>query len=104
MIGNFFFGLVFIYAVRSQYFAVHQDAGIPVEMSGRVSGIASALGYTPDLFMYTLVGSWMDQYGAAGFKMTWGYAVAAAGVCIVLSLVLSRVIRSKANAAENGAA
>lgn len=104
VIGNFFFGLVFIYAVRSQYFAVHQDAGIPVEMSGRVSGIASALGYTPDLFMYTLVGSWMDQYGAAGFKMTWGYAVAAAGVCIVLSLVLSRVIRSKANAAENGAA
>lgn len=97
VIGNFFFGLVFIYAVRSQYFAVHQDAGIPMELSGRVSGIASALGYMPDLFMYTLVGSWMDAYGATGFKMTWAYAVVAAGLCIVLSLILSRVVRKNPN-------
>ena len=71
VIVNFVLGLIFIYAVRSQYFAIHDDAGIPMSLSGRVSGIASALGYAPDLFMYTLVGSWMDKYGAAGFKMTW---------------------------------
>ena len=51
VIGNFFFGLIFIYAVRSQYFAVHQDADIPLSLSGRVSGISSALGYLPDVFM-----------------------------------------------------
>ncbi|MGI6056995.1 MAG: MFS transporter [Bilifractor sp.] len=95
VIVNFFFGLVFIYAVRSQYFAVHQDAGIPMELSGRVSGIASALGYLPDLFMYTLVGGWMDTYGADGFKMTWGYAIAAALLCIVFCVILSRIIRKK---------
>ncbi|MFQ8898201.1 MAG: MFS transporter [[Clostridium] scindens] len=49
VVANFFVGLFFIYAVRSQYFAVHDDAGIPLNMSGRVSGIASCLGYTPDI-------------------------------------------------------
>ena len=93
VIVNFIMGLIFIYAVRSQYFAIHDDAGIPMALSGRVSGITSALGYTPDLFMYTLVGSWMDKYGAAGFKMTWAYAVVAAVLCVILSVVLSKVIK-----------
>ena len=97
IIVNFVLGLVFIYAVRSQYFAIHDDAGIPMELSGRVSGIASAIGYAPDLFMYTLVGSWMDQYGAAGFKMTWAYAAVAAILCVVLSAVLARAIKKNSN-------
>ena len=93
IVVNFFLGLIFIYAVRSQYFAIHEDAGIPMELSGRVSGIAPALGYLPDMFMYTLVGSWMDQYGAAGFKMTWAYAMVAAVLCVLFSLVLGRIIK-----------
>ena len=90
---NFVMGLIFIYAVRSQYFAIHDDAGIPMELSGRVSGIASMIGYMPDLFMYTLVGSWMDKYGAGGFKMTWAYAMVAAVLCVGLSVVLSRILK-----------
>ena len=95
VIANFFIGLIFIYAVRSQYFAVHQDAGIPLELSGRVSGISSALGYMPDMFMYTLVGSWMDNYGRTGYNMTWAYAMAAAALCIVLSFILSKVVKKE---------
>lgn len=95
VIINFFFGLVFIYAVRSQYFAVHADAGIPESMSGRVSGIASTLGYMPDVFMYTLVGSWMDQYGRTGYNMTWTYAIVAAILCVVLSLILNVIIKKE---------
>lgn len=93
VVVNFIFGLLFIYAVRSQYFAVHDESGIDVAMSGRVSGIVSCLGYCPDLFMYTLVGSWMDRYGAAGYKMTWAYALVAALLCVVFSLILSRIIK-----------
>lgn len=95
VIGNFFFGLVFIYAVRSQYFAVHQDADIPLSLSGRVSGISSALGYLPDVFMYTLVGGWMDSYGRRGYNMTWIYAIVAALLCVVLTFVLSKVVKKK---------
>ena len=88
-------GFIFIYAVRSQYFAEHQDAGMPLELSGRVSGISSALGYMPDMFMYTLVGSWMDNYGRTGYNMTWAYAMAAAALCIVLSFILSKVVKKE---------
>ncbi|MDO4601903.1 MAG: MFS transporter [Eubacteriales bacterium] len=95
VIGNFFFGLVFIYAVRSQYFAVHQDADIPISLSGRVSGISSALGYLPDVFMYTLVGGWMDSYGRRGYNMTWIYAIVAALLCVLLTFILSKVVKKK---------
>ena len=95
VIGNFFFGLVFIYAVRSQYFAVHQDADIPLSLSGRVSGISSALGYLPDVFMYTLVGGWMDSYGRRGYNMTWIYAIVAALLCVVLTFVLSKAVKKE---------
>lgn len=94
VILNFFIGLVLIYAVRSQYFAVHDDAGIPLHLSGRVSGIASALGYMPDVFMYTLVGSWMDSYGRTGYNMTWAYAMAAGVLCIILTFVLGKVVKN----------
>ena len=94
VIVNFFIGLTFIYAVRSQYFAVHDDAKIPLHLSGRVSGIASALGYMPDMFMYTLVGSWMDSFGRTGYNMTWAYAMVAAALCIVLTFILSKVVKT----------
>jgi len=97
VVVNFILGLLFIYAVRSQYFAVHNDAGIPVELSGRVSGIASCIGYTPDLFMYTLCGSWMDKYAEQGFKMTWAYAMIAAIVCVIVTLILSKVVKKPLN-------
>lgn len=93
VIANFFVGLFFIYAVRSQYFAVHDDADIPLNMSGRVSGIASCLGYMPDLFMYTLVGSWMDNYGRTGYNMTWAYAMVAALLCAVITVILSKIVQ-----------
>ena len=64
-------------------------------MSGRVSGIASALGYTPDIFMYTLLGSWMDTYGATGYKMTWAYAVVASLLCVLMAFILSKIIGKK---------
>lgn len=95
VVANFFVGLFFIYAVRSQYFAVHDDAGIPLNMSGRVSGIASCLGYTPDIFMYTLVGSWMDNYGRTGYNMTWAYAMVAAVLCAVITFILSRIVKKE---------
>ena len=95
VVANFFVGLFFIYAVRSQYFAVHDDAGIPINMSGRVSGIASCLGYTPDIFMYTLVGSWMDNYGRPGYNMTWAYAMIAAVLCAIITFILSRIVKKE---------
>lgn len=94
VITNFLIGLFLIYTVRSLYFAIIDDAGIPVEQTGRVSGFVSCLGYTPDIFMYTIVGGWMDKYsGKTGFNMMFVYAIVMAVICITLALVLNRIIK-----------
>lgn len=94
VIVNFIFGLFLIYVVRSQYFAIIDDANIPVEKTGRVSGFVSCLGYTPDVFMYTMVGSWLDKYqGKTGFNMMFVYAIAMALLCLLFSFILSRIIK-----------
>lgn len=95
IIFNFFFGLFFIYAVRSQYFAIHDDAGIPLRLSGRVSGIASAIGFLPDVFMFTIVGGWMDSYGHTGYNMTWIYAIVMALLCGVITIILTKTVKDK---------
>ncbi|NQP33994.1 MFS transporter [Streptococcus suis] len=93
---NFVFGMFAIYLIRSVYFAIIDDAGIPVEETGRVSGIVSALGYLPDVFMYTMLGSWMDNNpGKTGFNMVFIYAIVMAALCITMSVILTIVIKNK---------
>lgn len=95
VITNFIIGLFLIYAVRALYFAIIDDANIPVEKSGRVSGFMSFIGYTPDIFMYTMVGKWMDSNpGKSGFNMMFVYAIAMALLCVVFALILG-VVRKR---------
>ena len=94
IIANFIFGLFLIYVVRSQYFAIIDDAGFPVELTGRVSGIVSCLGYLPDVFMYTMIGGWLDANpGKAGFNMMFMYAIAMGIGCIIFSVILTTIIK-----------
>lgn len=94
VIINFVFGLLLIYIVRSVYFAVIDDANIPVEKTGRVSGFVSCLGYTPDIFMYTMVGGWLDSYtGKTGYNMMFVYAIGMAVLCIVFACILTKIIK-----------
>ena len=94
VIANFILGLFLIYVIRSQYFAIIDDAGIPVDLTGRVSGVASCLGYLPDVFMYTMIGGWMDANpGKVGYDMMFTYAVAMGVGCVILSGVLAFIIK-----------
>lgn len=94
ILGNFVAGMFFIYLIRSQYFAIIDDAGIPVSKTGRVSGVVSCLGYLPDVFMYTMIGGWLDNNpGKTGFNMTFTYAIAMAIGCVISSLILAKVIQ-----------
>lgn len=94
ILGNFVAGMFCIYLIRSQYFAIIDDAGIPVSRTGRVSGIVSSLGYLPDVFMYTMIGSWLDNNeGKAGFDLMFMYAIAMAVACVIACIILSVVIK-----------
>lgn len=65
----FAFGIA-IYVNRGVYFATLSEAGVPDSLSGTVVGFASALGFLPDAFMYTIIGNWLDKYDTvAGYRM-----------------------------------
>ncbi|MDD6685951.1 MAG: MFS transporter [Lachnospiraceae bacterium] len=94
VIVNFFFGVILVYAIRSQYFADIDDAGIDVNVTGRVSGILSTFGYLPDVFMFTMVGAWLDTFpGKAGYNRVFIYAVVMGILCMIISFTLYHVIK-----------
>ncbi len=63
-----------IYGMRGMYYAIIGEAGTPAAIYGTVSGIAMFVGFSPDFFNPTLIGSWLDQYpGAAGYRMIFIY-------------------------------
>jgi sugar phosphate permease len=45
-----------IYALRGIYFALFQEAKVPLAFTGTAVGIVSVIGYTPDIFMGPLMG------------------------------------------------
>lgn len=93
LISNFVISMFIIYVIRSLYFAIIDDAGIDVSLTGRTSGLVSCLGYTPDIFMFTLVGSWIDSYGAKGYQMTFTYGIVMAAIGFILGLVLLKIVK-----------
>lgn len=83
-------------------FSVLSGAGIPREASGTAIGIASIIGYLPDMFYSTMFGSWLDKFGnAKGYPMIFIFLAVTAIVGAVLAYVL--YLKNK-KAAPSGAA
>lgn len=59
-----------VYGIRGIYFALMQDAAIPVVATGTAVGIISMVGYLPDVFMSPLMGWLLDNYpGSQGHRL-----------------------------------
>lgn len=81
-----------IFALRGIYFALLEEGGIPLAMTGIVTGIVSVVGFTPDIFMPVLGGVLLDSFpGALGYRY---YFTIIAGLC-VLGLVGALLIWKK---------
>jgi MFS family permease len=52
---------VAIYALRGLYFALFQEARVPLAFTGSAVGLVSMIGYTPDIFMGPLMGWLIDS-------------------------------------------
>jgi nitrate/nitrite transporter NarK len=70
-----------VFALRGLYFAIMQEAQIPLRTTGTAVGIASIIGYTPDIYMGPLMGTLLDNSpGAAGhqhvFLLLAGFSIA----------------------------
>jgi len=58
-----------VFALRGIYFALLEEGGVPLAVTGTAGGIISAIGFTPDIFMPIFFGVITDSYpGADGYR------------------------------------
>ena len=75
--------------MRSTYMATMSEASIPMATAGTAAGLISMVGYLPDAFIYTMMGSWLDNYpGVAGYQRIFIYLCVMAVIAIVACTAL----------------
>lgn len=81
-----------IFALRGIYFALLEEGGVPLAVTGTATGIVSVIGFTPDVFMPMVGGVLLDRFpGVLGYRFLF---LVIAGLC-VLGLAAAVVIRKK---------
>lgn len=81
-----------VFALRGIYYALLEEARVPMHLTGTTVGFISVLGYTPDIFVPQLTGWLFDTYpGAEGHR--YFYAMLAAGA--VAGFALTTAIRRR---------
>lgn len=83
------------YSVKSVYFSVMGEGGIPLELTGIAAGIISFITFSPDAFITTLMGSWLDADLVQGFNMIFAWMVIWSVIAIVFAFVINN--RSRKN-------
>ncbi len=85
-----------IYALRGIYFALFQEAKIPLVYTGSAVGLVSVIGYTPDIFMGPLLGYLIDRSpGALGHQHVFGVLAGFALVGLLATVVFQQVIKQR---------
>ena len=70
-----------IFALRGIYFALLEEGGIPLAVTGTAAGVVSVVGFTPDVFMPIVGGVLLDRYpGGLGYRYFFALIV---GLCIL---------------------
>lgn len=82
--------------IRGTYYATTDEIKIPIMMSGAAAGILSIVGNTPDLFIFTLYGHFMDAYpGIQGYRYIFItmmiFAVLGIACCFLLSYMKNHI-------------
>lgn len=92
-----------LYAVRGVYFALLDDMGVPPQICGAAIGLASLVGFTPEVFVYAWAGSIIDKYKAMdqladgyGILFLTGAGVELAGMLVALGVLIKIRNRKKA--------
>jgi MFS family permease len=83
-----------IYALRGLYFALLQEARVPLAFTGSAVGLLSVVGYTPDVFMGPATGWLLDRSpGALGHQHVFAMVAAFALGGLIATLMFQRVTR-----------
>ncbi len=90
-IGNIIITCIAIFGLRGLYFAVYEEAKMPVVITGSAVGLVSVIGFTPDIFVLFVAGLLMDHSpGLLGHQHFFMFLSAFAAMGLCASLLLSR--------------
>lgn len=78
-----------VFAMRGIYFALLEEGGVPLVLTGTAAGMVSAIGFTPDIFMPILGGVLIDNFpGAEGYRYFFFSVAGICGVGLAASLTI----------------
>ena len=90
---------VSMFLCKGTYFSIQPELGIPTKVSATAVAIATLIGYLPDLFVHTMFGKWIDQYGNAGYTRILIYGVATAvlgAIAACIAVAQSKKVAARA--------
>jgi len=92
MLTNTLLTCIAIFGFRGLYFALFQEAKVPMGVTGTAIGIVSVVGYTPDIFVTLVAGILIDRSpGLEGHQHFFMFLSAFAFVGLVASFAFSRL-------------
>ncbi len=85
--------LLFSYVNSTALYTPVTEAKVPFRYVGTVLGVASAIGYSSDIWLYNLCGSWLDSFGNGGYKYIWMLQGAGAVMMLITGLLMAALYR-----------
>ena len=93
---NMLLGASAIFGLRGLYFALFQEAKVPVAVTGTAVGLVSVLGFTPDIFVGYIGGVLLDRSpGLAGHQHFFLFLAAFAALGVIASYTIMRMLHKK---------
>ncbi len=86
--------LIGVYGIRGIYFALMEEASIPIVSTGTAVGIMSVVGFTPDVFMSPLMGFLLDTYpGTQGHQYVFLVLMGFSLMGLLVSILFAKEVR-----------
>ena len=96
VILNVAISATFIFALRGIYFALLEEGGIPLALTGTAAGVASAVGFIPDIYMPVVGGFLLDGYpGVTGYRLLFGFVAILAVIGFIAAVMILRLQKPK---------
>lgn len=87
---------IVIMTIRGTYYATSDEMNIPIIMAGSAAGILSLCGNVPDIFIYTVYGSFIDNHpGAIGYYMVFILMIIMAICGLFSCILLAKIIKKE---------
>jgi nitrate/nitrite transporter NarK len=98
---NILLASIAVFGFRGLYFALFQEAKVPLAVTGTAVGVVSVIGYTPDVFVNVTGGLILDSSpGIVGHQRFFLFLAAFAALGMLAALAFERLNRDRSPVAE----